>query len=353
MRNTFSALHGGLLLSGLLLLLPVGSLMGQTPQPEGLPISVSQPISVKTKGIRVLLPFKAEAGTNDQAVERLAEHMNSIRSACMELGAIPESISFANPETSPVNMLQSIRNMANGGQNVWMGNGAPNAVFAVQAQPAMPVRGGALPPIMLDMAHVRGTPQEQSKALPQIFVATSVAAADWDVEGKSWVENANLKSKLSKEIAKRHLDGKELVHKFTSEQEDEIFELTKIDIRNGDTKSMFATQPAPPKFQFFGSIPEQEYNEALKKGFKAVQTQAKQIASNCNLKLGKLDYLDIQIESKPSSNSASVLYSPYPAVPDAVPRMEWEPSNATGSYRAENPNQLNKVLVLKARFKLD
>lgn len=325
-------------------------------QNDGLSVRVFQPVNAKPKSLRIIVPFKAEEGTGEKAIERLAEHMKTIRAALVELGAIEGSVVFSSIESSPSNPLQNMTGMVNQIPQVW--NNVPNVGFAVQAQPAFaPVQQFAVPMIPANRNISNAQPRDPTRTLPVIVVATSNVAADWNLDGKSPVEIATLKPKLLAAIAKRNLDGKELFHKFTVEQEDEIFELTKIDIRNGDTRNLFASTVPAPKTLFIGFVPEQDYNVALKSAFQASDKLAKQTATAGNLKLGKIDSVNIQLYAQPpavsNSLSAPPSYSSYPTFPQTIALQDWEPAIPMDDIRINNLNQLQQNLYLLARYKLE
>ena len=317
---------------------------------DGLTIKVSQPVVVSPKLLRVVLPFKAEEGNSDRAIERLAKHIESVSNALKELGAIPTSIEFSPVESKMSGLTPSISSQLGGDQQVWQ---AQPAGFAFEAEGGQPVAV----PILADVsvASANGVQNEALKSLPKIGVANSIAAADWDVAGKSFSEIAILKSKLLASIASKKLDGSDLYHQFTTEQEDEIFEVTKIDIRNGDTRSIFSTPIASSKWLFIGIIPDGDYETALKRAFQSVDKRAKQAAIAGNLSLGKKEYVQVQVESRSSSFTAiqaQAMYSVYQTPSTAAP-IDWEPALQPDEYSCENPNLLSKNLELTVRFKIE
>lgn len=321
---------------------------------QGLTTVAVQPVVAVPKLLRVVLPMKAEEATSAKAIERLSNHIATVSASLKELGAGANSIQFAGIDSNPSTAISSIANMTGNDQAVWQVQEAvPNAVFAVQAQVA---QGFALPPsVTIQGVPNSGTSGEATKSLPKLVVATSTVAADWNIEGKSDADIAILKSKLIEEIAKRKLDGSELFHKFTEEQEDEIFELTKIDIRNGDSRSMFATPVAAPKVLFIGNIPEQDYNSALTQAFESAEKRSKQLASAVKRKLGKMEYVNLQVESRLSSREGlptPVIYGSYPGTPTNS-QTEWEPAIQADEFQCEHLNHFNKKLVLTVRFQLE
>ncbi len=335
---------------------------------DGLTINVSQPVKAKPKILRIVFPFKAEEATGEKAIERLAGHMKSIRDALIELEANSAAIEFAEMETNPSGALQSI--ISNPAPNVWMNAmEPPNAFIAVPAQAAVPaqrvVQGIQIAAMPL-VANVRGVPnpmpRDPSRALPSIVIASCYVAADWSLDGRTPVEIAALKPRLLAAIAKRNLDGKDLFHKFTVEQEDEIFELTKIDIRNGDARSIFATPIPAPRVFFVGSVPEQDYNVALKSAFQTAEKLGKQITAAGNMKLGKIENVNIQWNSRPQLASSSPpspvaynAFSPngYPLNPNSLFQSDWEPAITSGDLRVDNLNQFQQILNLTARYTIE
>jgi hypothetical protein len=203
------------------------SALSKTELSEGFTLNVSRPISAKPKWLRIVLPFKAEDATTDKALEKISMHMKSVQKALTDLGAVASSLEFAEIETSTSSANPYSNPQVQIGMPV---NGFPNAFQAVQIAPALPVQAfQALPATRLAPVMQRG---DGTKTLPTFVIATSAVSASWSIEGKSNIEIAAMKPKLLADIAKQNLDGKELVHKFTPEQEDEIFEMTKIDIQN-------------------------------------------------------------------------------------------------------------------------
>ena len=359
---SISIVLGVLLFAPTTILAQVTTSIGQVSEGvrnDGLSVRVFQPVNAKPKSLRILFPFKAEEGSGEKAIERLAEHMKTVRAALMEIGAVASSVVFSSVESNPSNQLQSMTGMVNQIPQVW--NNVPNVGFAVQAQPAFaPVQQFTVPLVPANRNTPNAQPRDLARSLPAIVVATSNVAADWNLDGKSPIEIASLKTKLLAAIAKRNLDGRELFHKFSVEQEDEIFELTKIDIRNGDARNLFASTVPPPKTHFIGFVPEQDYNTALKSAFQAADKLAKQTAAAGNLKLGKIDSVNIQLYAQPQTVSSSLgLPQPYsssgsyPTFPQTIALQDWEPAIPMDDIRINNLNQLQQNLYLLARYKLE
>ncbi len=329
------------------------------------------PVKAKPKILRIVFPFKAEEATGEKAIERLAGHMKSIRDVLIELGANPDTIEFAEMETNPSNAMQSmVASTTNPAANVWMNAmEPPNAFLAVPAQAAIPpqriVQGiqiAAAPMVANFRAAPNPMQRDPAKALPSIAVASSYVSADWNLDGKMPAEIASLKPRLQAAIAKRNLDGKDLFHKFTVEQEDEIFEITKIDIRNGDARSIFATPIPAPRVFYVGSVPEHDYNVALKSAFQTAQKLATQIAVAGNMKLGKMASVNLQLNTRlqqVSSYSATpVVYNAfssngYPSNSNTVFQSDWEPAIPPGDVRLDNLNQLQQILGLTVRYTIE
>ncbi len=321
---------------------------------DGLAVRVFQPVNAKPRSLRILITFKAEEGSGERAIEKLAEHMKTVRTALMELGAITGSIVFSSIETNSSSAINNMTGMIGQAQPAWNG---PNVGFAVQVQPFPAPQQFAVPIAAPAARNIpNALPRDPSRTIPAIVVATSNVAADWKLDGMPPAEIATTKSKLLAAIAKSNLDGKELFHKFTVEQEDEIFELTKIDIRNGDMRNQFASPVPPPRTHFIGFVPEQDYNVALKSAFQAADKLAKQTAIAGNLKLGKIDSVSIQLNAQPLASSnlgAPPVYSTYSPYPQTISLQEWEPAIQMDDIRINNLNQLQQNLYLSARYKLE
>ncbi len=335
---------------------------------DGLTIKVSQPVKAKPKILRIVFPFKAEEATGEKAVEKLAGHMKTIRDALSELDANPAAIEFAEMETNPSNAMQSmVVSMANPAANVWMNAMEPPIAFPAQAAiPAQRIVQGIQIAAAPMFANVRGIPnpmpRDSARTLPTVVIASCYVSADWNLEGKMPAEIASLKPRLLAAIAKRNLDGKELFHKFTVEQEDEIFEITKIDIRNGDARSIFATPIPAPRVFFVASVPESDYNVALKSAFQSAQKLATQIAVAGNMKLGKMESVNIQLVTRPQQVSSYTAtpaaynqFSPngFPSNSNTVFQSDWEPAITPGDVRVDNLNQLQQILGLTARYTIE
>ena len=327
--------------------------LSATGRSEGMTLNVIRPIAIKPKTLRVVFQFKAEDATHDKAIEKISLHMKSIQTSLTELGAVASSFEFAEIETNPSSF--SPYSVTQGQMDVRV-NALPNAFQAVQIAPAMPINAVQAMPAM------RITPAqrtEPARALPTFVIATSAVSADWNIEGKSPVEIAAMKPKLLAAIAKENLDGKNLAHKFTPEQEDEIFEITKIDIRNGDTRSMFSSPVAAPRSIFVGIVAESDNAEAMKTAFQSAEKMATQMAKAGNLKLGKIDSVSVAVSSRPAASSSSFpapayySYPPYPVASVSTTLNDWEPLIPTGEIRMDSLNQLKQNLSLTVRYRFE
>ena len=234
-------------------------------------------------------------------------------------------------------------------------NGVQNVFQAVQIAPPQ-IAVQAMPAIRLGQPVQRGEP---SKALPAIVVVSSAVSVDWNIEGKSPIEIATLKPKLLAAIAKGNLDGKELFQKFTPEQEDEIFEITKIDIRNGDSRSMFSTAMPSPRTLFVGFLPESDSAAAMKSAFQSADKMASQLATAGNLKLGKIESVHVQVSTRSISANSSFPVPSYQAYPSNSTNLsigslvDWEPTIPTGEIRMDSLNQLKQNLNLSVRYRIE
>lgn len=332
------------------------SILNATGRGEGLTLNVTRPIAVKPKVLRVVFPFKAEDATTDKAIEKISSHMEAIQDALTDLGAVESSIEFAALETNPSSASPYV-NTGAGQQMAWAVNAAfPNAFQAVQIAPAVPIQARqAMPAARLTPAVPGG---EQAKALPTFVIATSAVSADWNIEEKSTTEIAAMKPKLLAAIIKQNLDGKELIHKFTSEQEDEIFEITKIDIRNGDTRNMFSSSVPAPRAFFVGSIAESDNAEALKAAFQTVEKMASQMAQAGSFQLGRMDTASVALSSRYSLSAVGnpSPYNPYlgtTSYPQSSQLSDWEPLIPTGDIRMDSLNQLKQNLTLTVRYRFE
>jgi Protein of unknown function (DUF541) len=322
-----------------------------SPRSEGLTLNVIRPISVKPKSLRVVFQFKAEDATHDKAIEKISLHMKSIQASLTELGAVASSIEYAEIETNPSSANPYSVAQAQMGVQV---NALP-AFQAVQIAPAMPINA------VQGMPAMRLTPAqrtEPAKSLPTFVIATSAVSADWNIEGKSPVEIAAMKPRLLAAIAKENLDGKNLAHKFTPEQEDEIFEITKIDIRNGDTRSMFSIPVAAPRSFFVGYVAESDNAEAMKTAFQSAEKMATQMARAGNLKLGKIESVNVAVGPRLAASGTSLpspTYYSYPSYPVASSSTfnDWEPLIPTGEIRMDSLNQLKQNLSLTVRYRIE
>ena len=322
---------------------------------EGLTLNVTRPIAIKPKVLRVVFQFKAEDATHDKAIEKISSHMKTVQTSLAELGAVASSFEFAEIEMN----LSSFNPYAvPQGQMGMQVNALPNAFQAVQIAPAMPINAVQAIPAM------RVTPAqrtEPAKSLPTFVIASSAVSVDWNIEGKSPIEIAAMKPKLLAAIAKENLDGRKLVHKFTAEQEDEIFEITKIDIRNGDTRSMFSSPVAAPRAFFVGYVAESENAEAMKAAFQSAEKTATQMAKAGNLKLGKIDSVNVVVSSRfaaPSASFPSTTYYPYPLPSYPINSAgstlnDWEPLIPTGEIRMDSLNQLKQNMSLTVRYRVE
>jgi len=330
------------------------SALNATSRTEGLTLNINRPVLMKPRALRVVFQFKAEDATSDKAIEKITSHMKKIQTALTEIGATTGSLEFAEIETNPSNPIPYAGAQ---GQVAWAVNGAiPNAFQAMQIAPAIPMQ--AMPAVRLNAAIQRGEP---SKPLPTFVIATSAVSVDWNIEGKSTVEIAGMKPKLLAAISKQNLDGKDLVHKFTPEQEDEIFEITKIDIRNGDTRSLFNNPVPAPRAFFIGFVAESDNAEAMKSAFQTAEKMATQLAKAGNLKLGKVESVNVSLSSRFTSASVSfpmaapLPYS-YPAYPPSSSNNslnDWEPLIATGEIRMDSLNQLKQSMNLTVRYRVE
>jgi hypothetical protein len=328
--------------------------LNMTSRSEGLTLNVIRPIAVKPKALRVVFQFKAEDGTDDKVIGKISSHMKSIQASLSDLGAIASSVEFAEIETTP-----SSANPYSVAQAQQMGvqvNALPNAFQAFDIAPAIPINAvQAMPAMRLNPAQRT----EPAKLLPTFVIATSAVSADWNIEDKSPIEIAAMKPKLLAAIAKENLNGRNLVHKFTPEQEDEIFEITKIDIRNGDTRSMFSSPIAAPRVFFLGFVPEPENAEALKAAFQSAEKMATQMAKAGNLKLGKPDSVNVVVSSRFAASRTSLPSTTYYSYPSysinssSSTLNDWEPLIPTGEIRMDSLNQLKQNLSLTVRYKVE
>ncbi len=327
--------------------------LNATARSEGLTLNVIRPIAVKPKALRVVFQFKAEDATQDKAIEKISTHMKAIQASLIELGALASSFEFAEIETNPSNANPYSVAQAQMGVQV---NALPNAFQAVQIAPAIPMNAvQAMPAMRLTPAQRT----EPAKSLPTFVIAISAVSADWSIEGKSPIEIAAMKPKLLAAIAKENLDGRNLIHKFTPEQEDEIFELTKIDIRNGDTRSMFSSPVASPRAFFVGFVAESDNAETLKAAFQSAEKMAIQMAKAGNLKLGKIDSVNVGVSPRFAATSSSLplptyySYPSYPVASSSSTLSDWEPLIPTGEIRMDSLNQLKQNLSLTVRYRVE
>lgn len=327
------------------------SAMSATGRSEGLTLNVTRPIAIKPKVLRVVFQFKAEDATHDKAIEKISSHMKTVQASLTELGAIANSFEFAEIETN----LSALNPYAQAPMGL-PANGFPNAFQAVQIAPQMPIN------VIPAMPAARLTPAqraEPAKSLPTFVIATSAVSADWNIEGKSPIEIAAMKPRLLAAIDKENLDGKNLVHKFTAEQEDEIFEITKIDIRNGDTRSLFGNPYAVPRAFFVGTVAESDHAEAMKSAFQSAEKLANQMAKAGNLKLGKIDSVNVFVSPRFAAASASLpstayYPSPYYPINSAGSTLnDWEPLIPTGEIRMDSLNQLKQNMSLTVRYRVE
>ncbi len=325
-----------------------------TGRSEGLTLNIIRPIAIKPKTLRVVFQFKAEDATHDKVIEKISSHMKTIQASLSQLGAVAGSFEFAEIETNPSSAIPYGIPYGQAPMGVQV-NALPNAFQAVQIAPAMPINVQAMPAMRLTPAQRT----EPAKSLPTFVIATSAVSADWNIEGKSPIEIAAMKPKLLAAIAKENLDGRNLVHKFTAEQEDEIFEITKIDIRNGDTRSMFSSPVAAPRTFFVGFVAEVDNAETLKAAFQTAEKMATQMAKAGNLKLGKIDSVNVGVSPRFAASSTSLpspIYYSYPSYPVASSSStlnEWEPLIPTGEIRMDSLNQLKQNLSLTVRYRVE
>lgn len=315
---------------------------------EGLSIKVTKPVRAKANVLRVVFPCKAEEATAEKAIARLAAHMTAVRTDLLVLGAVAESVQFAEIEPNLPNSLVQPNSYA-AQQPVWQ-----NAVPVQMPQ----ANGNFLPQAFVAVApNARpAVPNDLMKTLPRITTATTLVSAEWSLDGRANVDIATMKPKLLEAITSRKLDGKDLFHKFTPEQEDQIFEMTQIDIRNGDTRGLFSSPLQPPRFYFIGSIPDEVYNEALSAAFKTAEKQSQQIAKAGRFEIEKIDSVNVQVNAQSNIANNSIPMATrnvgYSSIDYGLDPLAWEPEIPVGAVRMNSLNQSQQNLILNVRFKI-
>lgn len=303
----------------------------QTNRNDGLAINASAQATAKPILMRVIVPLKAEAVSEEKAVERLLNHMESVRKQLESLDAIPESFEFAEPQTSMSAMSMTLATM--------LAQGAEAAL-----------NGAAF-------------------EIPKFFAASSFVAADWDISRTSVAGVAMMKATLLARIAASDIDGRLLKQGFTVEQEDEIFERTKIDLRdpnlnlNKPWDAMSGTSGA--RVLYVATIPDAERDASLKSAFQTADKIAKQIATAGGLQLGGVESVTInlfpgvqpqqnEIPKSPTYNSIIGSYNTIneDGYADVAPLTPWEPTFKSNEIRLENLGKLRQTIELAIRYKI-
>lgn len=301
----------------------------QTNRNDGLAINASAQATAKPILMRVIVPLKAEAVSEEKAVERLLNHMESVRKQLESLDAIPESFEFAEPQTSKSAMSMTLATM-----------------LLHSAEAAL--NGAAF-------------------EIPELFAASSFVAADWDISRTSVAGIAMMKATLLARITASDIDGRLLKQGFTLEQEDEIFERTKIDIRdlnlNKPWDAMSGTSGA--RVLYVATIPDADRDASLKSAFQTADKIAKQIATAGGLQLGGVESVTInlfpgvqpqqnEIPKSPTYNSIIGSYNTIneDGYADVAPLTPWEPTFKSNEIRLENLGKLRQTIELAIRYKI-
>jgi uncharacterized protein YggE len=315
---------------------------------EGINVNVFSVAAAKPLRLRVVFNVKAEATSVEKAMERLVDQMDNVKTQLEKLGAEKDSIEFSDIQSGPTPVTNGLLQMAsNAAGNV-------NGQFAV-----IQLQAGAGGAVQVRSGQPGNAPQNEAYQIPRLYVATTIASADWDVRNKSKAEMTVMKFRLMQKIDERQLNGKHLTQSYTPEEEDEIFERTNIDVRNPATLAQWALGAASVeqamKSMYICEISEDDFNAALKEAFKISDKYAKQIAEASGVVLGGIENITISVAptyTGPNAPyqvyaSAAGYYSGYPS-----PNSNWEPALRPYQIRLDNLGQISQKVEIFARYKI-
>ena len=326
---------------------------------DGLLVYAYSNVTVQATTFRMILTVKAEEATAEKAMQRLFKHVETVQKSLESMGATKDSIEISDVQTGQTAMSAALMNMM---QNSGYGNlqFAPQPVQAFQQGVAFQ----AIPAVQVGNAAGPNDAQAEPFVVPKIFYASTFVSADWNIEKKSNAAISMLKFKLLSEAAAKKLDGSDQTFSLTSEQEDEIFERTKIDVRNpsvvasltGAANSWANSLEQDSRFVYIGKIEESEYNKSLKQAFELAAGYSKQIAAAGNLKLGKMESVAIDVKPPNRSTTTTNTWAPYPVAsyPSHInSAYSWEPILKPNEIRLENLGQLQQNIDLYVRYKIE
>ena len=308
---------------------------------EGIHVNAFAVAHAKPLRLRILFNVKAEEASPEKAVERLIGQMNVVTKELEKLSAIKSSIDFSDIQSGQTPATTGLLQMASAAVAQFQ-PGLPGQPINVQPRPA--------------------PPQNEPYQIPKIFVATTIASADWDIHEKSKAEITALKFSTIRKIEDAKLNGKHLTHAYSEDEEDEIFERARVDVRNPALLAQWnqgaANVEQALKSMFICEINEEDFNTAMKDAFKIADKYAKQIAVASELTLGVIDSINIHVvPTYTGSNVPFQPYSPYPVsgyYPNGNPYglNTWEPPIKPYEIRLDNLGQLSQKVDVFVRYKI-
>jgi hypothetical protein len=332
---------------------------------QGLEITAQVTASVKPTTMRLQFPIRAEESTNEKAAERLYKHLEAVEASLIKLGAKKDSIQYSDVEGGQTSFSIGLANMLSSNPQYAVANFAQPAMMGVgMAEAAI-----AFPPASLpNMREPRDDPENGAFSPPKLYGAHVSISADWDISEKSLPALGLLKLKIIDQISAQSLDGRLLKASFTEEQEDEIFERTKLDLRNPAVTSGWSTNIQTPVEQsvsvsYIGTLDENEYSRSVDRAYELAGTTAKVMAKSGNLTLGKITSAKLVVDSDGSdlatASESIVNYTPYPMYSVSSYTMggnrshSWKPALKPYEVSSKNPTQVQQQFELRVRYNIN
>ncbi len=272
------------------------SAQDRTKDTRTITVSVTQPVKVQAKRVRLVLPLQAEGRDAAEAAKNLAAHKAKVKEALQEMKADISSIEYRDstlglsPSSSPA-MAGAMGGMAWAQVQVAGDFAVPNVVV-----------GGANEP-------------EPAAELPKIFHATSQLVVDWTLPTQDASALLVLPETLKLQIEKRDLPGTKNKVELTDEETEAIQGAARRGQANGivNFATPYAQRPSAsnPQILFVGILSKDNIASAMKSAFATAKEEATIIAEATGHKLGGVIRVDRNADMSEQLSEPPVPYYAY------------------------------------------